>query len=53
MGVRVRYRKGGSIGDMYVTDFKRDEKGHYVLDSNGAPQLETEANKQYGVYAAI
>ena len=36
---------------MYVTDFKRDENGHYVLDSDGAPQLETEANKQYGVYA--
>lgn len=51
MGVRVRYRKGGSIGDMYVTDFKRDAKGHYVLDSEGRPQLETEANKQYGVYA--
>jgi TonB-linked SusC/RagA family outer membrane protein len=50
-GVRVRYRKGGSIGDMYVTDFKRDDEGHYVLSSTGRPQLETEANKAYTIYA--
>lgn len=49
-GVRVRYRKGGSIGDMYVTDFKRDENGHYVLTSTGRTQMETEANKTFGVY---
>ena len=50
-GVRVRYRKGGSIGDMYVTDFKRDENGHYVLSSSGKTQMETEANKMYTIYA--
>ena len=50
-GVRVRYRKGGSIGDMYVTDFKRNENGHYVLSSSGKTQMETEANKMYTIYA--
>ncbi len=48
-GVRVRYRKGGSIGDMYVTDFKRNDDGTFVLNSQGKPQLESEANKQYTV----
>jgi TonB-linked SusC/RagA family outer membrane protein len=49
-GVRVRYNKGGSIGDMYVTDFKRDDKGNYVLDSSGRTQLETESDKKFTKY---
>lgn len=48
-GVRVRYRKNGSIGDMYITDFKRNDDGTFALNAQGRPQLESEANKQYGV----
>lgn len=49
-GVRVRYTCGGSIGDMYVTDFKRNADGTYILTNDGKPQLETEVNKQYGKF---
>lgn len=49
-GVRVLYKEGGSIGDMYITDLMRDEKGHYVLDSQGGVQMETATDKKYGVY---
>lgn len=50
-GARVLYKKGGSIGDMYVTDFKRDANGHIQLTKSGRPQFETEANKKYTLYA--
>lgn len=46
-GVRVRYNKGGAIGDMYVTDYKRDADGHFLLNNAGKPQMETEADKIY------
>lgn len=49
-GVQVLYKEGGSMGDMYVTDIKRDENGHYVLSSNGGLQMETESSKTYGKY---
>lgn len=49
-GVRVLYKEGGSIGDMYVTDLRRDEKGHYVLTSDGGVQINTESDKKYGKY---
>lgn len=39
-GTHVQYKKGGSIGDMYVTDFARDEKGNIVLNSLGQPQFD-------------
>ncbi|MBQ8968469.1 MAG: SusC/RagA family TonB-linked outer membrane protein [Bacteroidaceae bacterium] len=48
-GVRVRYSEGGSIGDMYITDFKRNADGTLVLNSKGKPMLETAADKTYGV----
>lgn len=50
-GVRVRYRKGGSIGDMYVTDFKRNADKTFALTNEGKTQMETETDKQYTVYA--
>lgn len=49
-GVRVLYKEGGSIGDMYVTELRRDEKGHYVLTSDGGVQVNTESDKKYGKY---
>ena len=49
-GVQVLYKEGGSMGDMYVTDIKRDENGHYVLNSQGGLQMETESSKTYGKY---
>lgn len=30
-GARVIYREGGSVGDIYVTDFRRDENGVTIL----------------------
>ena len=48
-GVRVRFREGGSYGDMYINDFQRNEDGTLKLNSNGKPMLETAANKIYGV----
>lgn len=49
-GVRVRYRKGGSIGDMYVNDYKRRADGTLDVTADGRLQFETEANKLYSVY---
>ena len=48
-GVRVRYREGGSYGDMYITDFKRNDDGTLKLNKKGKPTLETAADKLYGV----
>ena len=50
-GVRVRYTKGGSYGDMYVTDYKRNADGTLAVTSDGRVQFETENNKLYTVYA--
>ena len=33
--VRVRYKKGGSIGGMYVTDYKRNADGALVTTKDG------------------
>lgn len=44
------YKEGGSMGDMYVTDIKRDENGHYVLNAKGGLSMETESSKTYGKY---
>lgn len=39
--VMVRYDGGGSYGDLYAQDFKRNEDGSIKL-VNGAPQLDTQ-----------
>lgn len=49
-GVQVLYKEGGAMGDMYVTDIKRDENGHYVLNAKGGLSMETESSKTYGKY---
>lgn len=49
-GVRVRYREGGSVGDMFVTDFQYNEDGTYKTTSDNLPLLETQKNKVYGKY---
>lgn len=49
-GVQVLYKEGGAIGDMYVTELKRDKNGHYVLNSQGGVQRETESSKTYGKF---
>ena len=38
------------MGDMYVTDLQRDDKGHYILNSQGGLQMETESSKTYGKF---
>lgn len=56
-GVRVLYKEGGSVGDMYTTDLRRyaedgvDANGNpvkagwYVLNSQGGVQMESESDK--------
>ncbi|MBR1593961.1 MAG: SusC/RagA family TonB-linked outer membrane protein [Alloprevotella sp.] len=40
-GARVVYQEGGSVGDIYVTDFKRDENGVLILNrTTFAPQYD-------------
>lgn len=45
--VQVKYVEGGSYGDMYATDFLRDEDGNILLTDEGKPQL---SGEQFGVY---
>ena len=49
-GVQVLYKEGGAMGDMYVTDIKRDAEGHYVLNAKGGLSMETESSKTFGKY---
>lgn len=46
-GTHVIYKKGGAIGDMYVPDFARDEKGHIQLNGKGQPQMDTSGKMKY------
>lgn len=40
-GAMVIYKEGGSVGDLYVTDFKRDENGVLILNRTSfAPQYD-------------
>ena len=43
-GVYVIHKPGGSIGDMYVDDFKRDANGHIKLTKKGAPRFDKSGN---------
>ena len=49
-GVRVNYVKGGRIGDMYVTDFRRKADGTFDVEDEDGPMRETQANKLYKKY---
>ena len=49
-GVQVLYKEGGSMGDMYVTDLKRDANGHYFVSDDGELSMETESEKTYGKF---
>lgn len=49
-GVQVLYKEGGSMGDMYVTDLKRDANGYYFVSDDGELSMETESEKTYGKY---
>ena len=61
-GVRVLYKEGGSVGDMYTTDLRRytedgtDANGNavkagwYVLNSQGGVQMESESDKTMKKY---
>lgn len=46
-GAHVIYKKGGSIGDIYVADFARDDKGHIMLNSKGEPQMDMSGKLKY------
>ncbi len=45
--VQIRFREGGSYGDLYATDFLRDETGKIILTNEGKPSLD---NNKFGVY---
>ena len=49
-GVRVRYRDGGSVGDMYVSDFQRNDDGTFVVSNENVPLIETAKDKIYNKY---
>lgn len=49
-GVQVLYQEGGSMGDMYVTDLKRDANGYYFVSDDGELSMETESEKTYGKF---
>lgn len=49
-GVQVLYKEGGSMGDMYVTDLKRDANGYYFVSDDGELSIETESEKTYGKF---
>ncbi|MCR5077481.1 MAG: SusC/RagA family TonB-linked outer membrane protein, partial [Prevotella sp.] len=46
-GTHVQYKKGGSIGDIYVPDFARDEQGHIQLNGLGQPQFDNSGKLKY------
>lgn len=43
-GAHVRYKVGGSVGDMYVGDFKRDKNGYIELTNSGRPKFDNSGN---------
>lgn len=45
--VQIKYREGGSYGDLYVTDFLRDENGKIKLTNEGKPSLD---NYKFGLF---
>ena len=49
-GVRVNYLKGGRIGDMYVTDFRRKADGTFEVEDEDGPMRETQVNKLFKKY---
>ena len=40
-GTYIRYKEGGSIGDMYIHDFERDANGNIVLTKSGEPKFKS------------
>ncbi|MGP1590274.1 MAG: SusC/RagA family TonB-linked outer membrane protein [Prevotella sp.] len=50
-GTYVRYKEGGSIGDMYVHDFERDADGKIALTKSGAPKFKSSGEDKDLVYA--
>ena len=40
-GTYIRYKEGGSIGDMYIHDFARDANGNIALTRSGAPRFKS------------
>ena len=40
-GTYIRYKEGGSIGDMYIHDFERDANGNIALTRSGAPKFKS------------
>lgn len=49
--VQVKYKKGGSYGDIYVTDFERDTDGKIKLDASGKPRASKDLDKRFELYA--
>ncbi len=47
---QIRADEGGSFGDMYVKDWKKDSQGRRLVDDTGAPILTSDRNVFLGNY---
>lgn len=45
--VQLRYKEGGRYGDIYVTDFARDQDNKILLNSQGSPSLNNQKFTKY------
>ncbi len=46
--VQIKYKEGGKYGDLYVTDFARDEEtGKIILNDEGKPSLSSKKFDKY------
>lgn len=45
---RIKFKEGGSYGDIYMNEMKRDENGNLLVDKNGNPQMTTDYSKYVG-----
>lgn len=49
--VQLKYKKGGSYGDIYITDFERDAAGKIKLDAQGTPRASKDLDDRFSTYA--
>lgn len=45
---RIKFLEGGSYGDIYMNELKRDENGNLLVDKNGNPLMTTDYSKYVG-----
>lgn len=45
---RIKFKEGGSYGDIYMNELKRDGNGNLIVDKNGNPQMTSDFSKFVG-----